>query len=147
MCAFQSGPAPVVFHRVLRMRWALVAASLALSGCATTSSHTTAYHYPGDGRRAQPQRVAEALVEVEADGLPAQTPPPSRARQLPDDPSEPWSRNYGGENPSRAPIEVRDEAPSLHKTPEKSPAPAIPQDLPPQFRKQLAAALSTEQDE
>lgn len=38
------------------------------------------------------QRVAE----MEDDGLPVQDAPPARIRQIPDDPSQPWSRNYGG---------------------------------------------------
>jgi hypothetical protein len=34
-------------------------------------------------------------VEVEDDGIEAQRPPPLRAQRVPDDPTEPYSRNYG----------------------------------------------------
>ena len=37
-----------------------------------------------------------APVEMEDDGRPAQIPPSLAAHNLPDDPREPWSRNYGG---------------------------------------------------
>lgn len=43
--------------------------------------------------------VAAAPVELEDDGLPAQTAPSYRIRQSPDDPTAPWSRNYGGPAP------------------------------------------------
>ncbi len=101
---------------------------LALTGCASTPRQYSA----NDVRVAQ-----AAVIDVEDDGLPAQTPPPARARQMPDDPSEPFSRNYGGENPSRTTTVEPDEpkAPRL-------PQPAIPSDLPPAFRKQLAAAIT-----
>jgi hypothetical protein len=42
-----------------------------------------------------PAVVAAAPVEVEDDGLPAQSAPPVRIRMVPDDPSQPWSPNYG----------------------------------------------------
>ncbi len=45
-----------------------------------------------------PQRV----VELEDDGLPVQDAPPARIRNVPDDPSEPFSPNYGGPAPQRA---------------------------------------------
>ena len=43
---------------------------------------------------------AERAPEVEADGLPSQAAPLLRIHQLPDDPSQPFSRNYGGPNPA-----------------------------------------------
>jgi hypothetical protein len=42
-----------------------------------------------------PTVVAAAPVELEDDGLPAQSAPPVRIRMAPDDPSQPWSPNYG----------------------------------------------------
>ncbi len=39
--------------------------------------------------------VAATDVELEDDGLPPQAPPPAGIRRMPDDPSAPWSRNYG----------------------------------------------------
>jgi hypothetical protein len=40
-------------------------------------------------------------VEMEADGLPPQVPPPVGMRRQPDDPSEPFSPNYGAPPASR----------------------------------------------
>ena len=38
-------------------------------------------------------------ADIEADGLPTQAPPPRRAEPEPDDPREPFSRNYGSPPP------------------------------------------------
>jgi hypothetical protein len=61
---------------------------------------------------------------------------------MPDDPSQPYSRNYGGPNPAAvesAPAEpagqVRAQAQAQPQIP-----PTIPADLPPAFRRQLAQA-------
>ena len=58
-----------------------LAAALVLAGCASS---------PG----LQAAQVGGPTV-VEADGLPAQVHPAVDIRQLPDDPSEPFSANYG----------------------------------------------------
>jgi len=42
-----------------------------------------------------PAPVVQSDVELEYDGLPAQSPPHAGIRRLPDDPSAPWSPNYG----------------------------------------------------
>jgi hypothetical protein len=53
-------------------------------------------------RRPGPQPVVQSMkIEVEADGLPAQLAPRQRPQQ-PDDPSEPWSPNYGTVLPGNA---------------------------------------------
>jgi hypothetical protein len=73
---------------------------------------------------------------MEDDGLPSQAPPSANIRQLPDDPSEPYSRNYGGPNPAaieRKPVDKSAAAPLPTQA-------AIPADLPPAFRRQLAMA-------
>lgn len=67
-------------------------AAVALSGCATSSSEPAPSY--------QPSLQASRGV-IEDDGLPAQTAPPAHIRQLPDDPSEPFSRNYGLQPPRR----------------------------------------------
>jgi hypothetical protein len=54
---------------------------------------------------------SKAKIEIEDDGLPVQSPPPARIRDEPDDPSEPFSPNYGG---PRAP------APATTPVPRKS---------------------------
>jgi hypothetical protein len=65
-------------------------------GCAATHSGPSKVAgpiYPGDA--SQPSSVARsAPVEMEADGLPAQVAPRYR-RPMKDDPTEPWSPNYG----------------------------------------------------
>jgi hypothetical protein len=57
-----------------------------LAGCATSSAGETAT------TRTQ---VRAERAEMEDDGMPAQVAPASTIRQQPDDPSEPFSRNYG----------------------------------------------------
>lgn len=42
-----------------------------------------------------PAPIVTAEVEIEDDGLPAQTPPSTSIRGMPDDPTAPWSPNYG----------------------------------------------------
>ncbi len=77
-----------------------------------------------------PQQVAAAPApreEMEDDGLPVQRPPLARSVRQPDDPSEPFSRNYGAPAPA---------------APQK--AAAIPDDLPPAFRKKLVVATGAE---
>jgi len=76
--------------------------------------------------------VAPMVIEVEDDGLPAQTPPPVRVRMMPDDPSEPFSPNYGRRPVASTPAE---------STPRSAVHAALPDDLPPAFRKGLMAAM------
>jgi ferric-dicitrate binding protein FerR (iron transport regulator) len=68
--------------------------ALASAGC---SSSQRSYQPSWSG--AEPEhRVASGerrRVEMEDDGVEAQVPPPPSIRLAPDDPSEPWSRNYG----------------------------------------------------
>lgn len=80
-----------------------VGVALLASGCASrTQSRTYAQvdltSYDRLGKK----------PEIEADGLPVQTPPLRRAREEPDDPSEPFSPNYGkvGYHPTSAPYLV-----------------------------------------
>lgn len=87
--------------------------AILLTGCASQSQYEEGSWY-GDPR-----------VAMEDDGLPAQTPPLRRTKTGPDDPSEPFSPNYGP-----PPL------PSQHR----SPAPTLPADLPPAFRRQIASA-------
>jgi hypothetical protein len=60
--------------------------AVALSGCATSSAGE-----PSGLRSHAPT----ARVEIEDDGLPAQIAPSAAIRNDPDDPSQPFSRNYG----------------------------------------------------
>lgn len=66
-------------------------AAMAAGGCA---EGRTEY---ADAADVQAPSVARAeQAEAEADGLPAQVTPMRRAKPLSDDPSEPYSPNYGG---------------------------------------------------
>lgn len=132
MFAFVTGVRPAVTVRARATRVATVAAVLGLAGCASDP-------YPSTAQNVSPQAVAQAAAEVEADGLPAQTPPPARISTAPDDPSEPFSRNYGGVNPSAivAPARHESDPPPLHAQ-----DPQIPADLPQDFRRKLVQAMA-----
>ncbi len=58
--------------------------------------------------------------------MPAQIPPLRHTKSGPDDPTEPFSPNYGPQPET----ESREPAP-----------PAVPADLPPSFRRQIASAV------
>lgn len=118
-----------------------VLSALGVSGCASSQ---TSGSYAANSASAPTRVASQAVRVVEDDGLPAQTPPPSYIRQLPDDPSEPFSPNYGGTNPASL------DAKSKHDAP---PPPAVrvpvrvtvPEDLPPSFRRQLVAAVNRDE--
>lgn len=83
----------VIAHRASLRSASLVVLALALAagGCADSrSKYAEAAHV-----RAVPPQVAQAEVDLEGDGLPAQVPPLRRATPAPDDPNEPYSPNYG----------------------------------------------------
>ena len=130
MCACEAGETPAVSSRAAFARAAALSALLALSGCASAPQQDYS------SAAAESVRLAQA-VDVEADGLPAQTPPSARIWQTPDDPNEPFSRNYGGANPSTQALQTS----PVDKAPERAPAPVIPSDLPPAFREKLVTAL------
>ena len=70
---------------------------------------------------------------VEGDGLPSQAAPPTRIHQLPDDPTQPFSHNYGGPNPAvLAPVVPAAKAAATD-------APAIPADILPDVRRRMAS--------
>ncbi len=75
--------------------------AVAVAGCATSSAETSASQ----------SAVRSGRGDPEAAGLPVQVAPPTRIRQLPDDPSEPFSRNYGPRPAMRlqaAPVRMSD---------------------------------------
>ena len=133
MFAFVAGQQPANKTRVKFARAATAAIFAALGGCASTQTASNMQN------AAIQTRVAQAVTEVEDDGLPAQTPPSPSIRTLADDPSEPFSRNYGGANPSAVsgPLAEPEQHTPLHKN-----LPPLPNDLPPAFRKQLATAMA-----
>lgn len=78
------------------VRVLLLLTTAALAGCATSQART--YDPPtrvsASARYEGPPNGAPA-VEMEDDGLPVQPPPVARQGREPDDPSEPYSPNYG----------------------------------------------------
>jgi hypothetical protein len=76
--------------------------ALALGGCSTRGP--VAPNVFAWSMTAPPARVAaptpSAKAELEDDGVPVQDAPSARIHQAPDDPAQPWSRNYGVMNGS-----------------------------------------------
>ena len=131
MFAFSVGCRPFQGVRVAIAAIMVAAAALSAAGCAAD--------HGGYYADATPTHVARgSFVEMEEDGMPSQAPPPARIRQMPDDPSQPYSRNYGGPNPAG----TVPAAPTVKASYDAaSPRPPVPDDLPPVFRRQLAAAV------
>lgn len=129
MSALKCGLPVVRPWRAHVARAAVAVILAALGGCASDQGNTK--------YASVDVRVAHAVppVEIEADGLPAQTPPPRSIRDMPDDPNEPYSRSYGGVNPSASSAPLQEQRPEPHR-----PA-RLPSDLPPDFRRKLVAAL------
>lgn len=131
MFAFTPGSKPVLCALAL-------AASLPVAGCSSTG----ATQYSAQNAAVAPRVMAQAnRVDMEDDGMPAQTPPSVRIQHLPDEPDEPYSRNYGGENPAKvgAAGEFGVSPTAARRIP--APLPKVPDDLPPAFRQKLANAL------
>lgn len=83
------------FVRLLARAGVLVSIGLLVSACA--ASHTS-YDAPanvGAGNSGQVAMSAPSQVELEEDGVAVQAPPRRRENAEPDDPSEPFSPNYG----------------------------------------------------
>ncbi len=111
----------------------VIGCAFAMAGCASQKAarHSSAAPNPG----------VVARADTEADGQPAQTPPPIAIRALPDDPREPWSRNYGSVRPGSAsgmpatPISTRPPPPPIVPLPTRPaappPAPRPPAAAPP----------------
>ncbi|MEZ5844649.1 MAG: hypothetical protein R3D27_13075 [Hyphomicrobiaceae bacterium] len=104
-------------------RLALVAgAAVALGGCFHTGP------YPGTAYVGAPRQIAHMAVpprralEMEDDGLPVQRPPVRRAGREEDDPSQPWSPNYG----KRPDTGRRASEPRAEPAPYVAPVPAEP---------------------
>ena len=77
-----------------------VAVGAALAGCSASRQTQDYQSYAGARPIAQPVVAAPAVAKppkivIEGDGLPSQAPPQIRRFAEPDDPSEPFSPNYG----------------------------------------------------
>jgi hypothetical protein len=70
-------------------------------GCAQQNSYSQPNWYAGGPPSRQTAAAVPIPVEMEDDGRPAQLPPRVDVRAARDDPSQPWSPNYGG--PARQP--------------------------------------------
>ena len=83
-------------------RWAAIAMPVLLAGGCANQAQTQTPNWYAQGYAGGPAQEAVAAVpvpvrvETEEDGRPAQLPPVVRAKAEPDDPSEPYSPNYGG---------------------------------------------------
>jgi hypothetical protein len=87
-------------------------ASLALGGCGTTLPAPTGGLFGAVmAGIAEPERRPAPPVDMEADGLEAQRPPPLRMYRQPDDPAQPFSPNYGSV-PIAPPAESNDAPPA-----------------------------------
>lgn len=77
------------------VRLVLAGAFVVVGGCASSSSNSSQSYY-------RPSQVAAApQADVEGDGMAPQAPPPAGRAQQPDDPTQPWSPNYGSRPPRR----------------------------------------------
>ena len=111
-----SGLSPLAGRASLRL--ALVASlAVTVSGCFQHGP------YPGTAYVGAPQRIAHMpvpprnTIEMEDDGLPVQRPPTRRATREADDPTQPWSPNYG-----KQPAEI---GRSNEPKPERAPYPTM----------------------
>jgi hypothetical protein len=131
MFAFSLGCRPV---QAVRAAAPLIVAAAGLCAAGCAANHST-YN---DTLSAAAYVAQGPSVQIEEDGMPSQAAPAARIRQMPVDPSQPYSRDYGGPNPaSTIPA-----APTVKASNDVAPPrPPIPYDLPPAFRRQLAAAV------
>jgi hypothetical protein len=87
----RGGVAPRKWSGVLAVV-GLIGLSVAIAGCAISTAEPTASYQAA---------IAASRDVREDDGLPPQPSPPFRIRQVTDDPSEPFSFNYGPRPPRR----------------------------------------------
>jgi len=83
---------------------------LALGGCSSTGATQASGLFSGQipalfAGITEPERRPAPPVEVEDDGIEAQRPPPLRMYRAPDDPTQPFSPNYGSVPPTETPAE------------------------------------------
>jgi hypothetical protein len=76
-------------------------------GCAQQTSYSQPNWYAGGPAPRQSAAAVPIPVEMEDDGRPAQLPPRVDVRAAPDDPSQPWSPNYGGPSRRVAPAQAQ----------------------------------------
>lgn len=99
-----------------------------LTGCSARSEYGPSANVGMAGEARQVAVATPVKEEIEDDGLLAQRPPLMGRSPRPDNPNEPFSRNYGGPRQADAAV-----WPSVR-------AAAIPDDLPSDFRRRLIVA-------
>lgn len=112
---------PPAFTTALRL--GVAGAILACAGCASSQSQS---HVAGPIASADPSYWR---VEIEDDGIPAQLAPRNRP-PTPDDPTEPWSPNYGSgsSGPAATPERTPESQPPVRRMrPKAASAPATSQ--------------------
>jgi hypothetical protein len=92
VCSARRGLAPFAAKIMFAARTCVIGLSVVASGCAASKSPNYAGVYNPSVR---PVNERPWKVEIEEDGKPAQLPPVRRMRPEEDDPSQPWSPNYG----------------------------------------------------
>lgn len=88
------------FLRRLPARAIVLGLAVLLTGCASRNGPQLYANHMGAPRPTQGlAQERPAPVEMEGDGLPVQAPPLRTMRPAPDDPTEPFSPNYGSRPP------------------------------------------------
>ncbi len=111
---------------------AVLAVALSLGGCATRAPSTSVAYsgatMPAHAAPHQYSRPAAVPIPIEDDGIEAQ-PPPRLQTPVKDDPTEPFSPNYGR---FTALTPAREDAAAVY----------VPNDLPPDFQIKLAQSVA-----
>jgi hypothetical protein len=97
-CVVSGGLPPKICRAAAARFFVFGFTGVAFAGCASQQK-------PDYAGAAMPRPVNERQwkVEIEDDGKPAQAPPVRRMRPEEDDPSQPWSPNYGRKTPVPVP--------------------------------------------
>lgn len=91
----RTGTMPVGALR-LSVCTAMIAVTAVLGACSSSKQAATPEaQWRVNGPPTQLAQTAPPAVIIEDDGIEAQTPPRVRKQAEPDDPTEPWSPNYG----------------------------------------------------
>jgi hypothetical protein len=98
--------------RSVAARVSVIGLTIIVSACSTTDDR----RYAGVHTRPIAQTASDQgwKTEIEEDGKPAQVPPLTRAHPIPDDPTQPWSPNYG--RADGRPAQAPPLAPTAHPT-------------------------------
>ena len=124
----------------------VVTLSLVVAGCGGKSGHAPTVNENVVAPSRYNAALARPRTELEADGLPVQSPPLSRRVRFPDDPDEPYSRNYGSslsvglqpgtssrqEQSGQDKASLRNNINTLRISQQD-----LPEDLPPDFRERI----------